>query len=102
MTTDGKQVWRAKTIQATAAHGCNHVDGQIIAADERGVVYLIDPANGKTIWNQKLSDYKMRMVAYDELSDKIVAGDDDGKLFMLNMDGKPFYQTAASGSPVRS
>lgn len=98
---DGEHVWRSKAIKPLLQLDVT-TDGRIIGADERGSVYLIDSQTGKTIWNQKLSDYRMRMVAYDVLSDKIVAGDEDGKLFMLDMDGRLFYQAYASTSPIRS
>ncbi|MCS6848455.1 MAG: PQQ-binding-like beta-propeller repeat protein [Anaerolineae bacterium] len=99
--SDGEHVWRGKAVKPLLQMDVT-ADGHVIGADERGMVYLIDVATGKTIWNQKLSDYRMRMVAYDALSDKIVAGDEDGRLFMLNMDGQLFYQAKASASPIRS
>lgn len=101
LAPDGEHVWRSKAIKPLLQLDVT-TDGRLIGADERGVVYLIDPATGKTVWTQKLSDYKMRMVAYDALSDKVIAGDEDGKLFMLDMEGKPFYQAKASDSPLRS
>ena len=100
VNSSGKQVWKTKTVKPLLELDVTK-DGRIIGADERGMVYLINPANGKAIWQQKLSEYKMGMVAYDEQEDKIVAGDEDGKLYMLNMDGKPFYQTTATASPLR-
>ncbi|MCL5995861.1 MAG: PQQ-binding-like beta-propeller repeat protein [Chloroflexi bacterium] len=99
---DGKQLWRTKTVKPLLQMDVT-ADGRIIGADERGMVYLIDPATGKSIWQQKLSEYKMRMVAYDQQSDKVVAGDEDGMLYMLDMnDGRPFYRADASASPLRS
>lgn len=98
---DGKNAWRTKTVKPLLQLDVT-ADGRIIGADERGMVYLIDPANGKALWSQKLSEYKMRMVAYDALADKVVAGDEDGTLYMLEMDGSLFYQTTASTSPLRS
>jgi ABC-type sugar transport system permease subunit len=100
VNSGGKQVWKAKTVKPLTTLDVT-TDGRIIGADERGMVYLINPENGKAVWQQKLSEYKMGMVVYDAQEDKIVAGDDDGKLFLLNMDGKPFYQTVASTSPIR-
>lgn len=98
---DGEHAWRGKTIRPLLQMDVA-TDGRLVGADEGGMVYLIDPATGRTVWSQKVSDYRMRMVAYDALSDKVVAGDEDGRLFMLDMDGRVFYQTKASDSPLRS
>lgn len=101
LDSDGNQLWRTKTTMPLL-HLDVAADGRIVGADERGAVYLIDQHTGQTLWSQRLSDYRMRMVAYDALSGKIVAGDEDGRLFMLTMDGQLFYQTDASASPLRS
>jgi ABC-type sugar transport system permease subunit/outer membrane protein assembly factor BamB len=98
---DGKELWRV-----TAKHPIllldSTKDGRLVAADERGGVSMFNPEKGQLLWRQQLSDYPMRMLSYDRISDKVMAGDDDGKLFMLNMNGQPFYQTAASNSALRN
>jgi ABC-type sugar transport system permease subunit/outer membrane protein assembly factor BamB len=101
LSSEGKDLWRVTVLHPVVLLDTTK-GGQLVAADDSGGVYLIDPANGKTLWRQQLSDYPMRMLAYDPQADKIMSGDDDGKVFMLNMDGRPFYQASVSNSAVRN
>jgi ABC-type sugar transport system permease subunit len=101
VTPQGKELWRVTAKQPILLMDTTR-DGNLIVADERGGVGMFSTEKGKSLWYQTLSEYPMRMLAYDAQSDKIVAGDNDGKVFMLNQDGKPFYSTAASSSPLRS
>jgi ABC-type sugar transport system permease subunit len=101
VTPAGKEVWRVTAQQPILLMDTTR-DGSLVVADERGGIGLFNTEKGKSLWYQSLSDYPMRMLAYDAQSDKIVAGDNDGKLFMLSLDGKLFYTTAASTSPLRS
>ena len=101
VTPDGKDVWRVTAKQPILLMDATK-DGKLVVADERGAVGLYDITKGDLLWYQTLSEYPMRMLAYDLTSNKIVAGDNDGKVFMLTMDGQPFYSTSVSNSPLRS
>ncbi len=101
VTLAGKELWRVTAKQPILLMDSTK-DGRLVVADERGGVGMFNTEKGQLLWYQALSEYPMRMLAYDPQSDKIVAGDNDGKLFMLDLDGKPFYTTAASVSPLRN
>jgi ABC-type sugar transport system permease subunit len=100
LSAAGDRLWEA-TLTQPALVIASTAGGQILTGDERGGVTLLNP-DGKQAWYTSISEYKVRMVAYDQPSDKVMAGDDDGKVFLLRMsDGQPFYQTTASSTPIR-
>lgn len=76
--------------------------GNLIAGDERGVVYYLSP-DGKMIWSQPLSEYKIRMLAEDPNSGNFLVGDADGRLAMLSeKDGQTIYQSSLAAGALRN
>jgi ABC-type sugar transport system permease subunit len=100
LSNSGEALW-SLTLTHPAVNLAVTDNDQILAGDERGGVTLVS-SDGKQVWYSPVSQYKIRMVAYDRASNKVIAGDDDGKIFLLDMEtGQPFYKTNASASAIR-
>ncbi|GGD53868.1 ABC transporter permease subunit [Paenibacillus nasutitermitis] len=100
LSPEGDELWRTNLIQPIARLGLSG-NGELLAGDERGHVSLVSE-QGKVRWINQISSYPVTMVAAVDEAGHILAGDKEGKLYVLDAQGYGHYEARVTAGTINS